>query len=473
MSKKQQKRAILYLRQSTYREESISLELQEAAGREHCKKHGYKVVGVEADPGISGRTWNRPAVKRVMSAIEDHEADVIVLWKWSRLSRSRRDWALAVDRVELAGGLIESATEPLDVATSAGRLARGMMVEFAAFESERIGDVWKEAHARRVKSGRPANGKARWGYLYDSEQKLHVPDPDLKGVVEQTYRRYIAGESIYSLVKWLNDSGYHTAPGYGQADSKRLWSDRILRRTMASGFPAGLFLSHGELLEGAHEAIIDEATWEAFQVAMKTRKVAGQKPRSKYLLSGMVRCAQCGHSMTAGMFGAGRTPKFRCKGASDYRLHSGGYVSESVLIEEVKAWIAEQDFAPQDAEYGQTHSGEETLSRKFAELDQVNARILKLSEQLVEELIPADVYRDMIAKVSARREELDREILGIRVRQREDDASQIQADVLRDWDVLPLENLRVLLKQIIEVVVVTPGRPRASVQVKGLSALGD
>ncbi|HEY2644565.1 MAG TPA: recombinase family protein, partial [Galbitalea sp.] len=150
-------RAILYLRQSTYREESISLELQEFEGRAYAARNGYEVVGVEGDPGISGRTWNRPAVQRVMKMIDDGDADVIVLWKWSRLSRSRLDWAVAADRVESAGGRIESATEPIDATTSTGRFARGMMTEFAAFESERIGDVWRESHARRIRNGLPAN----------------------------------------------------------------------------------------------------------------------------------------------------------------------------------------------------------------------------------------------------------------------------------------------------------------------------
>ena len=147
----QKPRAILYLRQSIAREESISLELQEDAGRRYATQQGYEVIGVEADEGISGRTWHkRPAIQRVMAQIETGEADVIILWKWSRLSRSRLDWAIAIDKVEAAGGRIESATEQVDVSTSTGRFARGMLAEFAAFESERIGDTWKEAHQRRV-----------------------------------------------------------------------------------------------------------------------------------------------------------------------------------------------------------------------------------------------------------------------------------------------------------------------------------
>lgn len=81
--------AVLYLRQSIARKDSISLELQEDAGRRYCEQTGYQVVAVEADSGISGLTWYRPAVQRVMGMIETGEDEVIVLWKWSRLSRAR------------------------------------------------------------------------------------------------------------------------------------------------------------------------------------------------------------------------------------------------------------------------------------------------------------------------------------------------------------------------------------------------
>ncbi len=465
MAKTQRKRAVLYLRQSTFREESISLELQETAGREHCKKHGYQVIAVKADPGISGRTWNRPAVQEVMGMIENGEAEVIVLWKWSRLSRSRRDWAIAVDRVDVAGGVIESATEPLDVATSTGRLARGLMVEFAAFESERIGDVWREAHERRVRSGRPANGKARWGYLYDKEQKLHVPDPDVAPVVKEVYERYNAGESIYSLVKYLNNHGYKTAPGYGNPTSERKWSDRILRRTLAQGFPAGYFTRHEQLVKGIHEPIIDEATWQEFLINRERRSVKGLKPRSTHLFSGMVRCGQCGYKMTAGQYREGK-PYLRCNGAKEYRLHTGGYVTEPTLVMATKEWLQSNPFQRQNAAISDTPPAKETLTAKLAEIDAINERIRRLSEDVFEDLIPKDVYRSMLAEATARRDELERETLALKVESSRPDKHQITVNVLRDWDILPVHGLRKLLGDVIEELVVSPGRPRANVQVK-------
>jgi site-specific DNA recombinase len=67
--------------------------------------------------------------------LEHDEADVIVVWRWSRVSRNRLDWAVAVDRVEAVGGRLDSATEPFDVRTPTGRFARGTLAKFATYAS--------------------------------------------------------------------------------------------------------------------------------------------------------------------------------------------------------------------------------------------------------------------------------------------------------------------------------------------------
>lgn len=285
-------RAVLYLRQSTHKEESLSLEMQETAGREYCRQHGYAVVAVKSDPGISGRTWNRPAVREVMSMIETHDVDVIVLWKWSRLSRRRLDWAVAVDRVEMAGGRIESATEPLDTTTSAGRLARGMLAEFAAFESERIGDGWRETHERRRRAGLPAQGGDRFGYTRHGS--AYTPHPQHGIVLASMYRRFLDGEGFTRIVRWLNDTGVTTTTG-------GIWDRSRVTRVLDSGFGAGQII-HGrgpkaQHYPGIHPAVITAGEWAAYR---ERRALAPEPPRNvdpQYFLSGIVKCGDCGAPM--------------------------------------------------------------------------------------------------------------------------------------------------------------------------------
>lgn len=344
-------RAVLYLRQSTHRDDSISLELQETACRAYCKQRGYNVVGVYSDEGRSGRFWfTRPGVLDAMRDLEMHRADAIVLWKWSRLSRDRLNFASAIQEAEAFGGRIESATEPIDEASSTGRLTRGFLSEIANWESDRIAEGWKSAHKRRTSLGLPANGKERFGYRYDRKAKHHEQDPITGPVLAECYRLYVEeSKSIYWLVGWLNDQGIRTAAGYsrkdpetGEPESDGLWSGRTLRRVMDSGFAAGHITVDGELLPGKHEALIDDTTWKAYQHRRAGTRVNRRAERSPYLLSGLVRCS-CGSSMTGGQFGAYRKPSYRCKAGHEKRTHAGGYVLTHLVEEAVHGWLVERN----------------------------------------------------------------------------------------------------------------------------------
>lgn len=460
------RRAVLYLRQSTHREESISLELQEHEGRAYCERRGYDVVAVEADPGISGRTWNRPAVQRVMEMIERGDADVIVLWKWSRLSRRRLDWAVAADKVETAGGRIESATEPLDTTTSAGRLARGMLTEFAAFESERIGDGWREAHARRIRNGLPANGKPRFGYTYSRETGF-TPDPATGPVLANLYRRYIAGESIYSLVKMLHEQGIRPVSGYGPT-SDGLWTDRTLRRVLDSGFGAGFITAGGEQHPGRHEPVITDLEWTAFRDARQRRRRNGRVERSEYLLSGLVRCA-CGSPMNAGQYGERRERKYRCRDAHSKRTHAGGYITAAFVEEEVRVWLAE--YAEELNAIARAAGTRPRPTRVLdptaalrARIDRADARIDKLGLQAIETDMPADSYNRLLAALTAEKAaaQLALDAMEVRVAT---PALAIAPNLLANWTRYPIPQRRELLRRLIRYIEVTPGRPRGTVKV--------
>ena len=460
-------RAVLYLRQSVAREDSISLELQEHEGRAYAERHGYDVVAVEADPGISGRTWKRPAVLRVMEMVESHEVDVIVLWKWSRLSRSRLDWAVAADKVQTAGGRIESATEPLDTTTSTGRLARGMLTEFAAFESERIGDVWKESHARRIRNGMPANGKPRFGYAYERGIGFS-PDPVTGPILANLYRSYISGQSVYSLVRELNDSTTRPVQGYG-VSTDGLWSDRTLRRVLDSGFGAGFITANGEHLAGAHEAVIEPAEWAAYREARERRRTYRRTERSEYLLSGLVRCA-CGASMTAGQFGAGHVAKYRCKAAREKQTHSGGYVTATFVEEFVKEWLVERQ-ATLLAEVERLRSESPKLravsdpaAALRRELAVTVGKIAALGERAVTLGMPVDSYQRILAPLEDRRATLTSALLAAEV-QTAKPAAIMLPNLIERWDDLTVAERREILRSLIEHVEVTPGRPRATFRV--------
>jgi len=331
---------VIYLRQSSFKEESISLELQERANRDYAVGQGYEVVAVESDPGISGRTFKRPGVQRVMEMVEAREADIIVLWKWSRFSRSRLDWAVAADKVATFGGRIESATEQIDVSTSTGRLARGMLTEFAAFESERIGDTWKETHARRIRNGLPHHGLPRFGYSY-TKQGGYVPDADGAAVLRQLYVRFAAGSTLKELGAYAASEGFEPETG---------WREGTMRRMLDRGFGAGYIWTKGEHVKGAHKAVVSNREWEEYRARRESR---GGRPRaeaSDYTFSGLLRCHCGGRMAGAAITRKGvRYPRYVCIVAQQKGTHKAVAVSQPYVEEAVLAWLC-QIAAEVDAE---------------------------------------------------------------------------------------------------------------------------
>lgn len=390
-------RAVVYLRQSSYKEESISLELQERANRDYAKAQGYDVVAVESDPGISGRTWNRPGILRVMEMVDAKEADVIILWKWSRLSRSRLDWAVAADRVETMGGRIESATEQIDVSTSTGRLARGMLTEFAAFESERIGDTWKEAHARRIRNGLPHNSPKHFGYTYD---KLagYTPDEHAGAVLRQLYVRYTAGVSFLELGAYAASEGFEPETG---------WRKGTIRRFLDKGFGAGYLWVKGEHIRGAHEPVITETEWMAYRVRREGRSDRPRAENSDYPYSGLLRC-HCGGTMGGGSSRRGTKiyKRYVCLLADQKGTHMANTISEPYVEAAVFAWLesvaADLDLAALTVKAEPVSANIRSKSLQIkADLQKCISRLDSLTVKYLDDEISPEVYNRLKDKLEA------------------------------------------------------------------------
>ncbi|UEJ82680.1 recombinase family protein [Brachybacterium halotolerans subsp. kimchii] len=469
------RRAVVYMRQSTYREESISLELQESACRQYAHAQGYEVVAVEADPGISGRTFDRPAVRRVMTMVEDRQADVIILWKWSRLSRSRKDWAVAADTVEQAGGAIESATEAIDTSTSTGRLARGVMVEFAAFESERIGDGWREAHARRLAEGRPANGKARFGYRYDRDQKLHIPDPITGPVLADAYRRYLAGESVYSLTQWIRSTGVEPAAGYGSVTSAP-WHSRTLRRVLDSGFGAGKLLVRGEYHDGIHEPVITPGEWARYQRRREERSARPRGERSEYLLSGLIRCGVCGGRMQYSKRPARESgPQIRCREGVEGRAHGQGITLAAHAERAVETWVGETAAQLEGAvDLDAPVAVQDPTGALERELEKTYDAMGRLAMRLAEEKISEEAHARAAATFESRLRQLQGDLEA--ARERAAAPPPLERDVVRlaeDWLLLDVPARREELTLLLEDVTVTAGGRYGKVHVEVHPRVGE
>lgn len=401
----------------------LSPELQLTAIRDHCARQGHELTMVLEDIDRTGRLWKRRKIEQAVQLIEAGTADGIVVWKLSRITRDRKDWALAVDRVEGAGGLLESATEHLDASTSTGRFTRGMLAELAAFESELIGENWKGVHKHRTDAGLPHYGPARLGYSY--HRTAYVVDEDQAAIVRELYARYTAGEGLGTLADWLLVEGVTGARG-------KPWSRFGVGYYLKSGFAAGQLYHHdpgcrcgkkggscGNRIHkpGAHPAIITPEQWAAYERARADRATIA--PRSRVpvsRLAGVVICAGCDRPMQ--LQGANSIPRaaYVCRTTrlTVTTCPAPAWARRDVCETASREWLEriadEFDSGIDDqAAAPVAQSRRDRLARRIVESDEALGR---LTADLARRLVPEAAYEmardELVAERTAAQAEFDR-----------------------------------------------------------------
>lgn len=461
-------RAVGYVRVSQERTEMISPDLQRLAIEEHCARHGYQLLEVVEDLDMSGRSWAKRQVEQLVGRIEAGDADVLVVWKWSRVARNRRDWAVANDRVDVAGGRIESATEDVDVSTSTGRLTRGMLAELAAWESERIGEQWKETHAHRVARGLPHTATARFGYTYNRTTDLHVPDSNLGPILADLYRRYTGGESATLLIRWLNAHSIPTTRGGP-------WQgENVLFRMLDSGFGAGRIVRHGQLIGGAHQPVIGEGEWDAYQARRAQQRRTPTRLRNPaHVLSGILRCAACGgpmHAYPSKRRTGGYATYFRCNEGNRHHRCRGAWVSETKAVRLVLEWLAVQ---ASDRTVRQAADTSRKLAaaaaraerrRLAGEVERADVALTRLTVDLASGLVPVRAYEQARDELAATRAEAAERLADLRA-----DLDALAAPVparakalLAAWGEADVAAKRQALQALVRRIEVTAGGHRGA-----------
>ncbi len=131
------------------------------------------------DGGISGATLERPALKRLLADIEAHKVDVVVVYKIDRLSRALMDFAKLVEVFDRNNVTFVSVTQSFNTTTSMGRLTLNILLSFAQFEREVIGERIRDKFAASRRKGMWMGGWAPLGYDI-KDRKLIVNEREAK-----------------------------------------------------------------------------------------------------------------------------------------------------------------------------------------------------------------------------------------------------------------------------------------------------
>ncbi|WP_164836520.1 recombinase family protein [Actinacidiphila soli] len=371
-----QRRAIVYIRVSKGREEMYSPEQQLWECQQYAKRKGIQIVDVVEDLDKTGRTFAKRKIAAITERIRSGEAEIVIVWKWSRWGRNNLACQVNLAELEKAGGILCSATEDIDTTTSTGRFARDQLLLIAALQSDQIGDTWRETHARRRRQGRPHDGNERFGYQHcpecrrnpaepdqwlrcDNCQGILQPDPILGPALAEVYERFVNGETMTVLAREMRDRGIRSIRGKEMTSTD--WY-----QVLDTGFAVGLIRSrtnwqrqyrsrkphtYDQWHKGLHQPLISTETWEKYKKIRKDAPEHGWTTAPKYISSGFTYCMvpdetgkPCGSQMVASVASSrGRQPQriFRCARAMRFKTCSGVSVTVKKLERELHEWLKE------------------------------------------------------------------------------------------------------------------------------------
>ncbi|MFY7926458.1 MAG: recombinase family protein [Aquidulcibacter sp.] len=260
-------RCAVYTRKSS--EEGLDMEFNSLdAQREACeafiasqRAEGWVLVHDRYDDGgISGGTLERPALKRLIGDIEAGLIDVVVVYKIDRLSRSLIDFTKLVEVFDAHSVTFVSVTQSFNTTTSMGRLTLNILLSFAQFEREVIGERIRDKVAASRKRGIWMGGFVPLGYDV-RDRKLLVNEAEAVQV-RRIFQGFAELESCMKLVHALRAEGATTKRGkpLNKNDVYRILTNRVF---------LGEAVHKGNSYPGEHDAIITQAQWDAVQAILK------------------------------------------------------------------------------------------------------------------------------------------------------------------------------------------------------------
>ena len=121
---------------------------------------------------------DRPALKRLLADIEAGRVDAVVVYKVDRLSRSLLDFAKMLETFDRFQVSFVSVTQQINSATSMGRLMLNVLLSFAQFEREIIGERTRDKIAATRRKGKWSGGRPLLGYDVDPRSTRLVVNED-------------------------------------------------------------------------------------------------------------------------------------------------------------------------------------------------------------------------------------------------------------------------------------------------------
>ena len=460
--------------------ESVSIDNQRTILRKYAEERGFTIHDEYIDDGVSGTTFQRPEVQRLLDDAKTGVINTIIVKDLSRFGRNYIEVGQYVDYVFPAFGIRFIAIQDNVDTENRDSGAMEMMPIMNVFNEWHAANTSKKIRAVRrsnAKEGIYTAKKASYGYKMGTDKKrAPVIDEETAPIVKRIFEMYASGMSPRKISEILNLEGIPSPATYAYTQSGQkpkpnvvgLWTAVTIREMLNKIIYIGhmpqlrwtslSYKNHKRfrkdesewtVVYNNHEPIISQELWDKVQERKKS-VAQGRKTKVGYThpLSGFLFCADCGNKMklcTSVSRKGTRLYHFDC----GYHLRYGKaycfshYIAASALEEIVLGDIREmaqrivldekavrEDFIRHNAELADQaiKSAKKELQAKRKRTEELSRLMQVAYEDRVRGKMPEDICIGFIQKYSDEQKKLETEIAEIEAKLTETENTIQSAD---------------------------------------------
>jgi len=272
-------RCAIYTRKSTeegLQQEFNSLDAQREASEAFIasqKNEGWQVITDHFDDGgYTGGNMDRPALKRLLAAVEAGSVDCVVVYKVDRLSRSLMDFARIVEIFDRNNVSFVAVTQQFNTTSSLGRLTLNILLSFAQFEREIISERTRDKMSGARRKGKWIGGHPVLGYDIDPKGGRIMVNPKEAEQVRTLFNLYLSEGSTLPALQEAQRRGFLSKQWTtedGKVRGGKSFTRGLLHSTLTNVLYTGMVDHKGVLYKGEHEGIVDQTTWDRVQEMLK------------------------------------------------------------------------------------------------------------------------------------------------------------------------------------------------------------
>jgi site-specific DNA recombinase len=303
--------AVIYARYSSSNQREESIEAQARACQDYAQRNGLIVVDIYADSAKTGTNAEREEFQCMIEDSYKGKFRYVIIHKLDRFSRNRYDSVTFKRKLKINGVILRSVLENLD-GSPESQILESLLEGMAAYYSQNLS---RECLKGQLENGYKCvhnGGIPPLGYDLDKQTRKYVINEQEAEIVRYIFSQYAEGTGYNRIIAELNNRGYRSKRGnaFGKNSLYELLRNRkytgvytfnLRLEKDVSGTRNPQFKPKDEwiCIDGGMPAIVEKALFDKVQMRLaENRKHPGRfHSKRVYLLSGIIKCGECGASM--------------------------------------------------------------------------------------------------------------------------------------------------------------------------------